>query len=177
MMNHCHDIELELAAYAGGELDPAQQKLVASHLDGCAGCRAELAREMTLRETLGGLPTAIPPVDFDNRIMAAIPTAGTDSHSWWRQNRLAAGLTAAAAVMAFVFILGNPGQDSGPQQTWTDREIAAAREEVMFSLALTARVLDRSQKNVIIEVFANQLPNSVNESLKRIKPTTSGGNG
>ena len=177
MMNHCRDIELELAAYAGGELDPAQRERIGSHLDGCAGCRAELAREMTLRETLGGLPKARVPVDFDDRIMAAIPTAGTDSHSWWHQNRLAAGLTAAAAVMAFVFILANPGRDSGPQQTWTDREIAAAREEVMFSLALTARVLDRSQKDAIIEVFANQLPNSVNESLKIVKPTTPGGNG
>lgn len=176
-MNRCHDIELELAALAGGELDPAQRDQVASHLDGCAGCRAELAREMTLRETLGGLPTATPPVDFDNRIMAAIPTAGTDPHSWWNQNRLTAALTAVAAVVAVVVILANPGRDSGQQQTWTDGEIAAAREEVMFSLALTARVLDRTQKYAIIEVFANQLPNSVNESLKIVKPTTPGGNG
>ena len=177
MMNHCHDIELELAAYAGGELDPAQRKLVARHLDGCAECRAELAREMTLRETLGGFPTATPPVDFDKRIMAAIPTSGADLHSWWHQNRLAAALTAAAAVVAVVVILANPGRDSGQQQTWTDGEIAAAREEVMFSLALTVRVLDRTQKDAIIEVFANQLPNSVNESLKIVKQTTPGGNG
>ena len=177
MMNHCRDMELELAAYAGGELDPAQRGRIGSHLDGCAGCRAELAREMTLRETLGGLPTATPPADFDDRILAAIPAAGADSHSWWHQNRLAAALTAVAAVVAVVVILANPGRNSGQQQIWTDGEIAAAREEVMFSLALTARVLDRTQKEAIIEVFANQLPNSVNESLKIVKPTTSGGNG
>ena len=177
MMNHCHDIELELAAYARGELDPAQRERVASHLDGCAGCRAELAREMTLRETLGGLPTATPPADFDDRILAAIPAAGADSHPRWMRYRLAGGLTIAAASVALALILPNLPQDSGPQPTWTDLEIAAAREEVMFSLALTARVLDRTQKHTVIEVFANQLPNSVNESLKIVKPTTSGGNG
>jgi len=177
MMNHCRDIERERAAYAGGELDPAQRERIGIHLDGCAGCRAELAREMTLRETLGGLPKARGPVDFDDRIMAAIPAAGADSHPRWMRHRLAGGLTIAAACMALALILPNLRQDSGQQPTWTDQEIAAAREEVMFSLALTARVLDRTQKDAIIEVFANQLPNSVNESLKIVKPTTPGGNG
>ncbi len=112
-----------------------------------------------------------------DRILAAIPAAGADSHPRWMRYRLAGGLTIAAASVALALILPNLPQDSGPQPTWTDLEIAAAREEVMFSLALTARVLDRTQKHTVIEVFANQLPNSVNESLKIVKPTTSGGNG
>ena len=93
------------------------------------------------------------------------------------RHRLAAAITVAAAGLALALILPKPDQDSSPQQTWTDMEIAVAREEVMFTLELTAQVLDRTQKNAIIEVFANQLPNSVNESLKLNKPETSGGNG
>ena len=177
MMNRCREIEIELAAYAVGELDPVDHETVRSHLDGCAECREELAREMTLRETLGGLPTACAPATLDNRIMAAIHTSESDSRSRWSRHRLAAAITVAAAGLALALILPKPGQDSSPQQTWTDMEIAAARDEVMFTLGLTAQVLDRTQKNAIIEVFANQLPNTVNESLKLNKPETSGGNG
>jgi anti-sigma factor RsiW len=176
-MNRCRVIEIELAAYAAGEIDPAERDQVRSHLDGCAGCRAELAREMSLRKTLGGLPASTAPADLDQRIRASIHTARADSRSGWSRHRLAAAVTIAAASLALAFVLPNPGHDSAPQSTWTDMEIAAAREEVMFTLGLTAQVLDRTQKTTIIEVFANQLPNSVNESLKLDKPETSGGNG
>ncbi len=177
MMNRCREIEIELAAYAAGEIDPAEREKVRCHLDGCAECRAELGREITLRETLGGLPAATTPAILEHRIRAAVHTAGADSHSRWSRHRLVAAIAVAAASLALVLILPNAGRESSPQQTWTDMEIAAAREEVMFTLGLAARVLDRTQKNAIIEVFANQLPNSVNESLKLSKPETSGGNG
>jgi len=177
MMHRCREIEIELAAYAGGELDSAEREQVRDHLDGCVGCRAELARENTLRETLGGMPAASAPMNLDNRIRSAIRTAGAESHSRWYRHRLAAAITVAAASLALALILPNVGQDSTPHQTWTDMEIATAREEVMFTLGLTAQILDRTQANAIIEVFGNQLPNSVNESLKLIKPATSGGNG
>jgi len=183
-MNHCRDIEIELAAYAGGELDSAESRRVRSHLDGCAECRAELAREMNLRETLGALPTANAPTDLEDRIRAAIQTAGNGVPSRWHRHRLAAALTVSAAGLALALILpalrpasGPESITVGPTRTWTDEEITAAREEVMFSLALTARVLDRTRKEAVIEVFANQLPGAVNRSLKFVKPTTSGGNG
>ena len=184
MMNLCRDIEIELAAYTGGELGPAEHELVRGHLDGCAECRAELAREMNLRETLGTLPTADVPADLDVRIRAAIQSAGNGLPSRRYRHRLAAALTVAAACLALALILpalrpaaGPEPIAVGPRRTWTDQEIAAAREEVMFSLALTARVLDRTQKDAVIEVFANQLPHAVNRSLKFVKPKTSGGNG
>jgi anti-sigma factor RsiW len=183
-MNHCRNIEIELAAYAGGELGSAERKRVRSHLDGCAECRAELAREMNLRETLGALPTANVPADLDDRIRAAIQPAGNGIPSRRYRHRLAAALTVAAAGLALALILPalRPAAVPepiavGPRRTWTHEEITAAREEVMFSLALTARVLDRTQKDAVIEVFANQLPHLVNRSLKFVKPTTSGGNG
>ncbi|MCK9996852.1 MAG: zf-HC2 domain-containing protein [Candidatus Krumholzibacteria bacterium] len=177
MMNRCREIEIELAAFAGGELGPTEREQVRCHLNECAECRAELAREMTLRETLGGLPGASSPVNLDNRIRAAVHAAEPDSPSLWSRYRLGTAITIAAAGLALALILPNPGRGPAPQQSWTDKEIAAAREEVVFSLALTARVLDRTQKSAIIEVFANQLPNSVNESLKLNKPAISGGNG
>ena len=177
MMNRCREIEIELAAYAAGELGPVELGQVRDHLDGCSGCRGELARENTLRETLGGMPAASAPMNLDSRIRSAIRTSGAESHSRWYRHRLAAAITVAAASLALALILPNMDRDSTPHQTWSDMEIAAAREEVMFTLGITTQVLDRTQKNAIIEVFGNQLPNSVNESLKLIKPATSGGNG
>ncbi len=183
-MDHCRDIELELVAFASGNLGLPERERVRNHLNGCADCRAELAREMNLRETLASLPRASAPLDLDDHIKAAIRLAGTRTPSGRNRRRLVAALAVAAACLFVAIILPGPrpasGPEpagSGPQHAWTEQEIAAARQEVMFSLALTARVLDRTRKDTIVEVFANKLPRAVNESLKLVKPTTPGGNG
>ena len=183
-MNHCRDIELELVAYGSGDLSPADRDRVRNHLDSCDECRAELVREMNLRETLAGLPRASAPVGLDDLIHRAIPSAGNRTGSRKERYRLVTAFAVVAASLALAFILPALRPTSGPaptasdgQQAWTEREIAVGREEVMFSLSLATRILDRTQKDAVIEVFSDRLPRAVNESLKLIKPTNSGGNG
>jgi len=177
MMTHCPDIERELAAFCSGELDPALREDVRVHLDDCASCREELARERTLRHTLGTLPEAGAPTGLEAGILAALDRdrAETPNRNFGRRLTVAASLAAAALAAALLMPSSHPGTDRN--SGFSDQEIAAARQEVMYTLELTARVLDQTQKTAVIEVFADKLPKAINESFKTMKPNTPGGNG
>jgi anti-sigma factor RsiW len=173
-MDTCRDIELELVAYCSGELDLVERDLVERHLDGCASCREELARETRLRSTLGKMPAQACPEILVSRIEAAAAPLGSVAAIPRQRSRWLPTLAfAAAAGLALVLLL----PASGPQQEWTEQEIAAARKDLMYTLALTAEVFDRTQKNTMIEVFADKLPHAINKSFKKMKPTTTGGKG
>jgi anti-sigma factor RsiW len=176
-MERCRDIEMELAAYCGRELGPAERKLVKAHMDVCAACRAELVREMSLRQTLGSLPLAEAPGTLDSRILAVVQP--TDSGYGWSRPKIRLGSAAVlvAACLAVVLLLPSLRPSSAPEPSWTQEEIAAARQDVMYTLALTAKVINRTQKDTVVEVFAERLPNAINESFKKVKLTNTGGNG
>ena len=177
MMNHCRDIELELAAYSSGDLGPAERDRVRNHLDDCAQCRAELAREINLRETLGSLPKVKTPDVLAQKIKAATYRPAATMPGERKRGRLTAVLVLAAASLAIALLAPALRPVSGPDQTWTEEEIAAARQEVLYTLTLTAKVIDRTQREAVIKVFADKLPHAIDKSFKAIKPTTSGGNG
>ncbi len=176
-MNGCREIELELVAYCSGELDPAEKGMIRNHLDGCASCRAELDREMELRRILGSLPKENIPDVLDSRIMAAANPSVATLPAGRSRKRLTAGLALAAASLAIALLVPTLRPGSEPEQAWTQEEIATARQEVMYTLALTAKVIDRTQKDAVVNVFADKLPRAINESFKMVKPTTSGGKG
>ena len=90
---------------------------------------------------------------------------------------MTAVLVLAAASLAVALLVPALRPVSGPDHAWTEEEIATARQEVMFTLALTARVIDRTQKDAVVDVFADKLPRAIKESFKLVKPTISGGNG
>jgi anti-sigma factor RsiW len=177
MMNGCREIELELVAYSSGELDPTERDMVRRHLDDCSACREELGREMEIRQALGTLPIHAAPADLENRIKAATvqPAAG-----WARignRRRFTAALALAAASLAIALLVPALRPAQVPNQDWTEAEIAAARQEVMYTLSLAAKVIDRTEKSAVVDVFVDKLPRAINDSFKTVKPTTSGGNG
>lgn len=171
MMSSCREIELEIVAYCSGELEPAERDMVRQHLDGCPACRAELGQEMELRRTLGTLPAEAAPAVLEQRIKAATRRPERN------RRRLTAALALAAASLAIALILPAMRPAGESDGTWSDAEIAAARQEVMYTLALTARVIGRTEKTAVVDVFADKLPRAIDQSFKMVKPTTSGGNG
>ena len=64
-----------------------------------------------------------------------------------------------------------------PEPVWSAAEMDAARQDVRYTLALTAKVINRTQKETVVEVFADRLPNAINDSFKKVKLTNTGGNG
>lgn len=177
MMDRCRDIERELAAFGSGELGRAEQTLVRDHLEDCPACRAELDREMKLRNTLGSLPTVSAPSDMDSLIRAAVRSGENTSQPRWKRKRLTAAVALVAATLAVVLLLPGLRPSTNPDPAWSAEEMAAARQDVVYTLALTAKVIDRTRKDAVVEVFADRLPNAINESIKKVKLTTSGGNG
>jgi len=176
-MNHCPGIELELAAFCSGELDAAERGVVQDHLNQCADCRAELVREMNLRATLVSLPRAPAPDGLEASILAALPHGKDRFNGGKTANRRLVSMALVAAGLALVLLLPVLRSAITPEQEWTEQEIAIARQVVMFTLGLTAKVIDRTQKTAVIDVFADMLPHAIDESFKMVKPTTSGGNG
>lgn len=95
-----------LGAYALGHLDPAERTAVEAHLDGCPGCRAELAEIAPVVGPLGGIdpthledvPPAPPPWLGDRivqRVRAEQPVPARRSRV-----RAVAAAAAVAAVLA-----------------------------------------------------------------------------
>ena len=99
--------ETELNAYLKDELPTTSRETVASHLEGCAECRATLADFRTLLAGVAAAPA--PPLAWP-RYRAELRVrleseAGRRRWSWWRRPfpvAVSAGL--AAAVLALVIV-------------------------------------------------------------------------
>lgn len=117
MSTDSHVTEL-IPAYTLGCLDEEEARMVAHHLSGCAGCRAELASYQAVAGQLAlALPEKQPPPELKQRLMARVQssstkTAGTDSSpSPWQkimaaiQNILALPLWRPVALLFIVGLL------------------------------------------------------------------------
>lgn len=175
-MNDCTLYDIQLTAYAAGELTEPDLGAVESHLKRCADCRAELAREKELRDLLGGLPTVECPDTVTHFLNGVVPVNGANSSErrfgWWP-----AGLGMIAAVLLAVLLI--PGLLNHDDQTdglvaqaktdaheFTAAEISQARRDVIATLALAADVLERSRENTVVDVFGARLPRVINGSLR-----------
>ncbi len=98
----CQDVRLHLLDYQRGQLDPARQRDLRAHLDGCAACsRAETA-ERALTDLLERrLPVHPASLALKRRLAAAWPSPAAPRRSWrdrwgWR---LAPALALAAVLV------------------------------------------------------------------------------
>ena len=60
-MNNHAEIQMRLPAYCGGDLEPAELRLVEDHLAECPACRAELADLQTALRLVRSTPEIEPP--------------------------------------------------------------------------------------------------------------------
>ncbi len=168
----------ELASYATGDGDPEARRAIAAHLDACPACRRELAHERELRATLAGLPLVTCPPAVTARVLAAVALRRT--HVRRRRWFAGVGTTMAAAALAGVLLLRSntstaPSTDAATAAPYTAVEIAAARQDLIRTVTLTARVLDRAGRSTIADVFSERLPAMVAGSLRPLNDPTRGG--
>lgn len=167
MNTDCRDIELDLADFAAGDLEPAAAEQVAAHLAACAACRAELDREWQLRRTLASLPVAAAPAGL------AAPPANRSR----RPGLAAAGLVAAVLLAALLAALPGTVGVSPEPAPYSSLQVASARRDAARSLLLAARILERSEKTAVTDVFGIRLPRTVAESIRAVADTPEGGQG
>lgn len=81
MNNHSDSIKL-LAAYSGGDLEPAEKSRVEGHLAECSACRAELADLQISLRLIRSTPELEPPPWLAVRIMARVRERQKEKQSW-----------------------------------------------------------------------------------------------
>jgi anti-sigma factor RsiW len=178
----CPACTVELASYVAGEGDPESRSTIATHLAECPNCRRELEREIELRMALAGLPLVTCPTAVSRRVLDAIEQRrSTGRRRLWYAG---AGTLAAAALAGALLLRPDapvaPPAASGsanlaPVPAYTEAEIAAARRELIRTVTLTARILDRTGRSTLAEVFSERLPAAVAGSLRPLGDTTRGG--
>jgi anti-sigma factor RsiW len=115
-MNAHPDIATLLALRDGEALDAA----VAAHAEGCAHCRAELARLRALRDGLRALPPVPPGPELWARVVAAVEPPVQVVARRSRLRLVVAGVAASAAFAASValwVLQGAPGSTTAPAAT------------------------------------------------------------
>lgn len=113
-MNAHPDIERLLALRDGEPAEPG----LAAHVEGCAGCRAELARLRALRDGLRALPPVPPGPELWARVVAAVEPPVMVVARRSRVRLLVAGAAASvafAASVALVVLQGAPGSAPAPE--------------------------------------------------------------
>ncbi len=68
----CLDVQMELQAYADGELSPERAALLEQHLTDCDSCRAELVRLQAVVVALETWPLVAEPVQLTAHVMARV---------------------------------------------------------------------------------------------------------
>jgi Putative zinc-finger len=177
MNSPCSKIQLLLTEYSGGDLSSALVERVDAHLTICSSCRAELRREDQLRSLLSELPDQA----YRGEAIGPKSTAGPG-----RRFLFVAG-AAAVLLVAFLvrdFKVPTPVWRQNDQAVaeavasdWTRAELDAAQNELAFSLALTARIIQKSEHDTVQKVFGEKIPRAISGSLNKAINTNQGDQG
>ena len=98
----------------------------------------------------------------------------------------AAGLAAVLVVAFLTSDLSSPPgspvrsvetQAGTPAPNWTPAELEAAQSELAFSLALTARVIQKSERTAVHQVFGKKIPHVISGSIRKAINTNLGDQG
>ena len=143
--------ELIAEGLIGGEVTPARQALLASHLDDCAECRAESTAISALWDRLGDLPAPEPGYRLDARWRSALHDLAAGDlaeEADWRPKRRVfpwprSPVWQAAIALACLVIGLSAGFAFNPRAKQTSDEVARLREEVAATRALVALAMLR----------------------------------
>ena len=109
---NCQRIARMLSARQDGELNPAREREVESHLRACAACRDEWSGLQRLIDRLRVLPTPANDPFFPARVMAGLRPAGAGS----RLLPAAAYALVFAAIFLAGFLLQVSGSGPAPER-------------------------------------------------------------
>jgi len=105
----------------------APSAAASAHLDGCARCRAELARLTALREGLRALPPVPPGPEQWARVVAAVEPPVEVVARRARVRLMVAGVAASAAMVASVALVMTQGARA-PVDAYTGLELGGPQD-------------------------------------------------
>ncbi len=168
---NCAEIRAELSACIDGEVAPAVQAAIESHLEGCAGCRQRLEELRRGSTGVAALPKLTPAPQFlrevRDKIAAPEPRpaqrAPTVVDWMFRPFWLKVPLEAVAVVavaLTVVWLQRPPPVRPG--------EVAAAQRELRSAEGVAAHIADRPAEALPPETVLEQLHQRVLEAMSKL---------
>jgi anti-sigma factor RsiW len=142
-----------LDLYLDRDLPPSETEAIRSHLGDCADCASELARAQEVLGTLRALPILTCPEEVTIAVRKQIGPAPSFWRRLWtgRLSRPALVGAVAVALLAVTAIVGRY-QAVAPRRIDSE-ELAVARAEAKWALALVGGIARRMERTVRQEVF------------------------
>ncbi|MBN2415785.1 hypothetical protein JXO52_08075 [bacterium] len=170
MKRSCEHIERLLYDKGIKGLSPFERMRLKIHAARCAECRGHVVFEKGLSELFAGARVYDCPPEV--REFISRRTAG-ERRSVQTLGRLFAlrrysYAAVAAAALVIIFLLhplAAVRQEAGPE--YTPEQIARARKQAEWSLALTGSLLNKTNREAVEDVLLNKVPESIKTSLEK----------
>jgi anti-sigma factor (TIGR02949 family) len=167
----CEDVLEVLEAHLDGDLAGREAAAVAVHLEGCAGCAAELELAASVRREL----RALPGLDAPPAVLRQVLRQAGEARFGWRPAMtvrpawaaLAAAVFAAAVLGAGLWLRPAP-QEPAAVAAADAAAVVQATEEARYALALVAQVGRRTGLTLRQDVLTEHLVDPSVRSLSRV---------
>jgi|GEM_PF-3222632 len=158
-----------------------QKWLMYSHRRRCAACQALWETDREVEALLRQLPVLDCPEAVTARLSLITETAPVDRRKMiWstargRQWAFVSGAVAAAALIVITVFEIAPQQKLPEPASYSAEELHQAREQALWALGTAGKRINRAEKTAVEQVFINQLPKTMRQSLKQSLSMIKGG--
>ena len=179
----CREIRSLLDPFLDGDLRGKEKSRVRKHLKECPSCRSEVTKEREVVEML----TTLPEIRCPEKVVRRIEEATLDQEKkdsllnrmkffaesvHWRT--VTVGVAAAAIVFLFV-VHPYSDRDQPFQSPYSQEEVLKARNQAKWSLAHIAKMMNKTEREVVENVLLKKLPQTVRKSIRNAVPLFQGG--
>lgn len=156
----CADLQRLLSAALDGETRPEESAVAASHLAGCAACRADRAAWQALDLAIAALPAAAPSAAADARIRGLAHRRRLLPSGPQLGGGLAGRLAAAAVALALAIVAALPpgAAVAPPVATGEERPLVASVQQVLNPTTNTLYVLRPADAVVVARNATTNAP-------------------
>ena len=167
----CDEVMDRLDSFIDGDTDPHCAQRLQAHLRECSACSDEHELALRISDTLGATPLMACPHDVLER--AAREIAGVDASRNQREDRRLERapvrrwrmFALAATVLIILGLSALPSLLAPSDHAFSDAEVAQARQEVEFALALVGDASQRTGSYVRHEVISGAIVGPIEHSF------------
>jgi anti-sigma factor RsiW len=152
----CAWVSDRIDPFLDGDLPADERSEFESHLESCTGCRDELTLARTVLNELRGLPAQTCPDRAANIVVPVPLPDASPTRRWFAGWSFRPALAGALAVIVFTALFLVSRMDSGTEKT-TDADIARARAEVEWTIALVGDVSRKAGRTVKEDVIEDRV--------------------
>jgi hypothetical protein len=177
----CVHIQDLLSNYFDGTLEKNQEKMVERHIQDCMVCEEAFEKEKEIHGILVSMPEIPCPEDVVRRIEKVTfshrETTRTRRKSAFSLNLSWKPLVVGAAAMAIciLVLMKFPKSQEPFRAEYSREEVLDARKQAKWSLAYVAKLMSKTERQLIETVLTKELPSTVRESVQKALPIYKGG--